>query len=143
MCEGEKGRRGWSFFWRRGSAVPTLLACPPPPSPRPVSAYNNPETQTRGQPRHKQPSDNDPPHTHTLEHCGCCPIHAPPPLAVGVDAQLNVNGGACALGHPLGATGAKLMTTLVHELHRSDKRFGLQAICEGGGTANATIIERC
>ena len=109
--------------------------------------YNNPETQTRGQPQHKQPSDNDPtpPHTHTqtLRHCGCCPIHAPPPLAVGVDAQLNVNGGACALGHPLGATGAKLMTTLVHELHRSDKRFGLQAICEGGGTANATIIERC
>lgn len=63
---------------------------------------------------------------------------------VGADpAKLNVNGGACALGHPLGATGAKLMTTLVHELERSGKRFGLQAICEGGGTANATIIERC
>jgi len=51
--------------------------------------------------------------------------------------------GACANGHPLGATGAKLMTTLVHELQRSGKRYGLQAICEGGGTANATIIERC
>lgn len=56
--------------------------------------------------------------------------------------KLNVNGGACALGHPLGATGAKLMTTLVHELHRSDKKYGLQTICEGGGTANATIIEK-
>mmetsp|Transcript_176 Transcript_176/g.215 ORF Transcript_176/g.215 Transcript_176/m.215 type:complete len:404 (+) Transcript_176:38-1249(+) len=56
--------------------------------------------------------------------------------------KLNVNGGACALGHPLGATGAKLMTTLVHELHRSGKKYGLQAICEGGGTANATIIEK-
>lgn len=63
--------------------------------------------------------------------------------ALGADpARLNVNGGACALGHPLGATGAKLMTTLVHELHRSGKKYGLQAICEGGGTANATIIER-
>lgn len=63
---------------------------------------------------------------------------------VGSDPdKLNVNGGACALGHPLGGTGAKLMTTLVHELVRSGKRYGLQAICEGGGTANATIIERC
>ena len=63
--------------------------------------------------------------------------------ALGADAdKLNVNGGACALGHPLGATGAKLMTTLVHELVRSGKRYGLQAICEGGGTANATIVER-
>jgi len=57
--------------------------------------------------------------------------------------KLNVNGGACALGHPLGATGAKLMTTLVHELRRTGGRYGLLAICEGGGTANATIIERC
>ena len=64
--------------------------------------------------------------------------------ALGADPEkLNVNGGACALGHPLGGTGAKLMTTLVHELQRSGKRYGLQAICEGGGTANATIIERC
>ncbi len=64
--------------------------------------------------------------------------------ALGADpAKLNVNGGACALGHPLGGTGAKLMTTLVHELQRSGRRYGLQAICEGGGTANATIIERC
>jgi len=57
-------------------------------------------------------------------------------------SKLNVNGGAMALGHPLGATGAKLMTTLLHELERSNGRYGLQAICEGGGTANATIIER-
>ena len=56
--------------------------------------------------------------------------------------KLNVNGGAQALGHPLGSTGTKLMTTLIHELHRSDKRYGLLAICEGGGTANGTIIER-
>jgi acetyl-CoA C-acetyltransferase/acetyl-CoA acyltransferase len=63
--------------------------------------------------------------------------------ATGADlARLNVNGGAQALGHPLGGTGAKLMTTLVHELHRSGKRYGLLAICEGGGTANGTIIER-
>ncbi|MEH6567919.1 MAG: acetyl-CoA C-acyltransferase [Halioglobus sp.] len=56
--------------------------------------------------------------------------------------KLNVNGGAQALGHPLGSTGTKLMTTLIHELHRSDKRYGLLAICEGGGTANGTIVER-
>lgn len=63
--------------------------------------------------------------------------------ALGADlAKLNVNGGAQALGHPLGGTGAKLMTTLVHELHRSNKRYGLLAICEGGGTANGTIVER-
>lgn len=57
--------------------------------------------------------------------------------------KLNVNGGAQALGHPLGCTGAKLMTTLVHELERTGGKYGLVAICEGGGTANATIIERC
>ena len=63
--------------------------------------------------------------------------------ALGADPdKLNVNGGAMALGHPLGATGAKLMTTLLHELERSDGRYGLLAICEGGGTANCTIIER-
>lgn len=57
--------------------------------------------------------------------------------------KLNVNGGAQALGHPLGATGTKLMTTLVHELKRRGGKYGLLAICEGGGTANATIIEMC
>ena len=57
-------------------------------------------------------------------------------------ARVNVNGGAIALGHPLGATGAKLMTTLLHELERRGKRFGLQTMCEGGGQANVTIIER-
>ena len=62
---------------------------------------------------------------------------------LGIDNEkLNVNGGAMALGHPLGGTGAKLMTTLLHELERRDARYGLQAICEGGGTANAMIIER-
>jgi len=57
--------------------------------------------------------------------------------------KLNVNGGAMALGHPLGGTGTKLVSTLVNELERRKKRYGLLAICEGGGTANATIIERC
>jgi len=57
-------------------------------------------------------------------------------------AQTNVNGGAIALGHPLGATGAKLMTTLLHELERRGGRYGLQTMCEGGGQANVTIIER-
>tara|TARA_Y100001970_G_scaffold290274_1_gene423346 strand:- start:1679 stop:2860 length:1182 start_codon:yes stop_codon:yes gene_type:complete len=72
---------------------------------------------------------------------------APVPLAWAEESKadiekLNVNGGAMALGHPLGGTGAKLMTTLLHELERRQETFGLQAICEGGGTANAMIIER-
>ncbi|MDR3419384.1 MAG: acetyl-CoA C-acetyltransferase [Nevskia sp.] len=57
-------------------------------------------------------------------------------------AQTNVNGGAIALGHPLGATGTKLMSTLLCELERTGKRYGLQTMCEGGGVANVTIIER-
>jgi acetyl-CoA C-acetyltransferase len=56
--------------------------------------------------------------------------------------KVNVNGGGIALGHPLGATGARLMTTLLHELDRTGGRFGLQTMCEGGGQANVTIIER-
>jgi acetyl-CoA acetyltransferase len=65
------------------------------------------------------------------------------PQALGADeAKLNVNGGAMALGHPIGATGAKLMTTLLHELEACGGKYGCLAICEGGGTANATIIER-
>ena len=72
---------------------------------------------------------------------------APVPLAwlqaTGADPEkLNVNGGAIALGHPLGGSGAKLMTTLIHALHSRDKRFGLQTMCEGGGLANVTIVER-
>ena len=72
---------------------------------------------------------------------------APVPLAwlqvLGADpARLNVNGGAIALGHPLGGSGAKLMTTLVHALGARGKRYGLQTMCEGGGLANVTIIER-
>ena len=71
---------------------------------------------------------------------------APVPLAwlreVGADpARLNVNGGAIALGHPLGASGTKLMTTLVHALKARGGRFGLQTMCEGGGLANVTIVE--
>jgi acetyl-CoA C-acetyltransferase len=56
--------------------------------------------------------------------------------------RVNVNGGAIALGHPLGATGARLMTTLLYELERRGGRYGLQTMCEGGGQANVTIIER-
>jgi acetyl-CoA C-acetyltransferase len=71
---------------------------------------------------------------------------APVPLAwlehVGADPEkLNVHGGAIALGHPLGASGAKLMTTLVHALKRHGGRYGLQTMCEGGGIANVTIVE--
>jgi acetyl-CoA C-acetyltransferase len=62
---------------------------------------------------------------------------------LGADPErVNVNGGAIALGHPLGATGARLMTTLLHELERTGKRWGLQTMCEGGGQANVTILER-
>lgn len=57
-------------------------------------------------------------------------------------SKVNVNGGAIALGHPLGASGARLMTTLLNELERTGGRYGLQTMCEGGGLANATIIER-
>merc|ERR1712000_361540 len=73
---------------------------------------------------------------------------APVPLAVskvhfgGKMEKFNVNGGAMALGHPLGCTGVKLMATLTHELSKRNGRYGLLTICEGGGTANATIIER-
>jgi acetyl-CoA C-acetyltransferase len=71
---------------------------------------------------------------------------APIPMAwlkhTGADPEkLNVNGGAIALGHPLGASGARLMTTLVHSLHAQGKKYGLQTMCEGGGIANVTIIE--
>lgn len=73
---------------------------------------------------------------------------APVPLAwlkhTGADpARLNVRGGAIALGHPLGATGVRLMTTLVSMLRQRGARYGLQAMCEGGGMANITIVERC
>jgi acetyl-CoA C-acetyltransferase len=57
-------------------------------------------------------------------------------------SKVNVNGGAIALGHPIGATGTRLMTTLLHELERTGGRYGLQTMCEGGGQANVTIIER-
>ena len=57
--------------------------------------------------------------------------------------QININGGAIALGHPLGATGARLMTTLIHNMKRSSIKYGLQTMCEGGGQANVTILENC
>ncbi|KUO53670.1 MAG: hypothetical protein APF78_05250 [Sphingomonadales bacterium BRH_c3] len=62
-------------------------------------------------------------------------LHADP-------AWLNVNGGAIALGHPLGATGAKLMATLINALAARSERYGVQTMCEGGGLANVMIIER-
>jgi acetyl-CoA C-acetyltransferase len=71
---------------------------------------------------------------------------APVPMAwlkhTGADPEkLNIHGGAIALGHPLGASGTKLMATLVHALRRHGKKYGLQTMCEGGGVANVTIIE--
>ena len=62
-------------------------------------------------------------------------------FGVGHD-RLNVNGGAIALGHPLGASGARIMTTLLHEMERRRVRYGLQAICCAGGLGTATLIER-
>jgi acetyl-CoA C-acetyltransferase len=72
---------------------------------------------------------------------------APVPMAfqreLGADPDvINVAGGAIALGHPIGATGTRLLTTLLHALERIGGRYGLQTICEGGGQANVTIIER-
>jgi acetyl-CoA acetyltransferase len=58
------------------------------------------------------------------------------------ESNVNPNGGAIALGHPLGASGARLMTTLLHEMEARGARYGLQTMCEGGGLANATILER-
>ncbi|NNE56568.1 MAG: acetyl-CoA C-acetyltransferase [Hellea sp.] len=77
----------------------------------------------------------------------CNEAFAPVPMAWMKETgfthdQVNVNGGAIALGHPLGSTGTKLMTTLLHELERREGRYGLQTMCEGGGVANVTIIER-
>jgi acetyl-CoA C-acetyltransferase len=71
---------------------------------------------------------------------------APVPLAwlreLGADPdRLNVNGGAIALGHPLGASGTKLMATLMHALRARGRKWGLQTMCEGGGMANVTIVE--
>jgi acetyl-CoA acyltransferase len=59
-----------------------------------------------------------------------------------VEKALNPNGGAIALGHPLGASGARAMTSVVHHLHANGIRYGLQTMCEGGGQANAVIVER-
>ena len=60
----------------------------------------------------------------------------------GLLDRTNVNGGAIAIGHPLGASGARIMTTLVNALEQRGGRYGLQTMCEGGGMANATVIER-
>jgi acetyl-CoA acyltransferase len=75
------------------------------------------------------------------EAFACVPLMWKQELGIG-SARLNVNGGAIALGHPLGASGARIMTTLLHELERRKARFGLQAICCAGGMGTATILER-
>ena len=75
------------------------------------------------------------------EAFACVPLTWMRELGISHD-RLNVNGGAIALGHPLGASGARIMTTLLHELERRQARFGLQAICCAGGMATATILER-
>jgi acetyl-CoA acyltransferase len=63
-------------------------------------------------------------------------------LEIGADEKvLNPNGGAIALGHPLGGSGARLLTTMVHHMRANNIRYGLQSMCEGGGQANATIVE--
>jgi acetyl-CoA C-acetyltransferase len=82
-----------------------------------------------------------------VAHCEVNEAFAPVPLAwqaeLGADPdRLNPRGGAIALGHPLGASGARLMTTLVHALTVTGGRYGLQAMCENGGMANATVPER-
>ncbi len=82
-----------------------------------------------------------------IEIAECNEAFAPVPMAWMKETgfaheKVNVNGGAIALGHPLGATGTKLFTTLLHELERRKGRYGLQTMCEGGGVANVTIIER-
>jgi acetyl-CoA acyltransferase len=71
---------------------------------------------------------------------------APVPMAwladIGADlARLNPRGGAIALGHPLGGSGARIMTTLIHQMQAQGIRYGLQTMCEGGGMANATVLE--
>jgi acetyl-CoA acyltransferase len=85
----------------------------------------------------------------TIDQIGVFEVNeafAPVPLAwlaeTGADpARLNPNGGAIALGHPLGGSGARIMTTLVHHMQATGTRYGLQTMCEGGGQANATILE--
>jgi acetyl-CoA acyltransferase len=82
-----------------------------------------------------------------IDHVELNEAFAPVPLAWLAEfdtdpAKVNPRGGAIALGHPLGASGARLMTTMLHALEDNDQQFGLQLMCEAGGMANATIIER-
>lgn len=75
------------------------------------------------------------------EAFACVPLLFMKDFGIG-DARVNVNGGSIAVGHPLGSTGARMLTDLVNELERSESRYGLLVVCEGGGMANATIVER-
>ncbi|HEY9544762.1 MAG TPA: hypothetical protein VIR56_02075, partial [Solimonas sp.] len=80
-------------------------------------------------------------HFEVNEAFACVPLAWQREFAID-PARLNPCGGAIAIGHPLGASGARLMTTMLHALERSGGRYGLQTMCEAGGMANATIIER-
>ena len=83
-------------------------------------------------------ADSDRPISRVADHPALAWAHD-----TGADlAKTNVDGGAIAIGHPLGASGARIMTTLVNALEQRGGRYGLQTMCEGGGMANATIIER-
>ena len=83
-------------------------------------------------------ADSDRPISRVADHLALAWAHD-----TGADlAQTNVDGGAIAIGHPLGASGARIMTTLVNALEQRGGRYGLQTMCEGGGMANATIVER-
>ena len=75
------------------------------------------------------------------EAFACVPLAWADETGASLD-RTNVNGGSIAIGHPIGSTGARLLTTLIHELERQDGRYGLVTICEGGGMANATVLER-
>ena len=75
------------------------------------------------------------------EAFACVPLLFAKEFDISTD-KLNVNGGSIAVGHPLGSTGARLITDLIYELERCGGRYGLLTICEGGGMANATILER-
>jgi len=107
----------------------------------PIMMLTGPIAATKRALKRARMSAND------IDLAECNEAFAPVPMAwmqeTGIaHEQTNVNGGAIALGHPLGSTGTKLMTTLLHEMERRGSRYGLQTMCEGGGVANVTIIER-
>ena len=122
---------------------------PAGPDPPPLGARRRPGLDAhRPDPGHRARAGEDRAHRSTTSTCSSATRRSPPSCWPGCrrparrTSKVNVNGGAIALGHPLGATGARLMTTLLNELERTGGRYGLQTMCEGGGQANVTIIER-